>query len=115
MPVDQEPACSLLAVILAEGERGYGPSEGARRPAPRPADMASRHGAFLVVYEDGRPLACGGLKRLDDHTAEIKRMYVVAQAAVEALAGSLLGALEEEAWRLGTKARQGPSPVPGSI
>ncbi len=101
MPADQEPACSLVAATLAEGERAYGPSEGGQPPCATAAEMAPPHGAFLVVYEHGRPVACGGLKRLDDHTAEIKRMYVVAEARGRGLARSLLGALEEEARRLG--------------
>jgi len=63
--------------------------------------MAPPDGAFLVAYEHDRPLACGGLKRLDAKSAEIKRMYVVPQARGGGLGRSLLAALEEEARRLG--------------
>jgi len=33
-------------------------------------------GTFLVVEEDGIPIAMGGLERIDDETAEIRRMRV---------------------------------------
>ncbi len=62
--------------------------------------MGPPEGAFLVAYEDGRPVGCGGLKRLDDGTAEIK-LYVVPEARSRGLGRSLLSALEEEARRLG--------------
>ena len=39
--------------------------------------MTPPDGVFLVAYERGLPVACGGLKRLDDQTAEIKRMCVI--------------------------------------
>jgi GAF domain-containing protein/GNAT superfamily N-acetyltransferase len=36
--------------------------------------------AWLVLYEGGRPVGCGGLRMLDEGTAEIKRMFVLATA-----------------------------------
>ncbi len=33
-------------------------------------------GTFFVVEEDGKPIAIGGLKKVDDETGEIKRMRV---------------------------------------
>jgi GNAT superfamily N-acetyltransferase len=98
---DREPARSLIAAVLAEGDRAYGEPEGGETPSATAAEMAPPDGAFLVAYEHGRPVACGGLKCLDDQTAEIKRMYVVPEARSRGLARSLLSALEEEARRLG--------------
>lgn len=66
-----------------------------------PEQMAPPNGAFLVVRRDGEAVACGGIKRLDAETAEVKRMYVVPAARNSGLGGALLAALEAEARRLG--------------
>ena len=63
--------------------------------------MAPPGGTYLVIYEDGRPVAGGGIKRLPDGAAEIKRMYVVPEARSRGLARVLLGALEDAARSLG--------------
>ncbi len=53
---------------------------------------------FLVARDDdGTPLGCGGLRRLDDATAEIKRMYVPPQGRGRGVGASILQALEEQA------------------
>ncbi|MDF2191521.1 GNAT family N-acetyltransferase [Paraflavitalea sp. CAU 1676] len=33
-------------------------------------------GALLLAYQDGVAIACAGVRKLDDSTAELKRMYV---------------------------------------
>jgi len=98
---DREPARSLIAAVLSEGEKAYGKLDPDQVPSATPAEMTPPDGVFLVAYEQDRPLACGGLKRLDAETAEIKRMYVVPEARGRGLGRSLLAALEEEARRLG--------------
>ena len=48
-------------------ERHHGsPGSGAM---PDPAYFAPPDGAFLVAFEDGEPIACGGVGRWDDETA----------------------------------------------
>ncbi len=96
-----EPACSLIAEALAAGERTYGSAQGGETPSATPADMAPPDGPFSSPNERDLPVACGGLKRFDDRTAEIKRMYVIPKARGRGVARSLLMALEEEAQRLG--------------
>ena len=59
------------------------------------------HGAFLIAYDDGEPVACGGVRDLGDGVAEIKRMYVVPDARGRGVGERLLGQLEDEARRLG--------------
>jgi GNAT superfamily N-acetyltransferase len=98
---DCEPARSLIAAVLAEGEKAYGKLDPDELPSATPAEMTPPDGVFLVAYEQDRPLACGGLKRLDAETVEVKRMYVVPEARSRGLGRSLLAALEEEARRLG--------------
>jgi len=98
---DREPARSLITALLAAGEKVYGKLDADQVPSATPAEMAPPGGAFLVAYEHDRPLACGGLRRLDAETAEVKRMYVVPEARGRGLGRSLLAALEQEARRLG--------------
>jgi GNAT superfamily N-acetyltransferase len=66
-----------------------------------PDEMAPPDGAFLVGYEDGRPVAIGGLRPLGDGICEIKRMYVVPDARSRGIGRALLAALEDEGRRLG--------------
>lgn len=58
-------------------------------------------GAFLVGWVDGEPVACGGIARYDDATAEIRRMYVVPVERGRGLSRRVLTALEDEARTLG--------------
>src|SRR4051794_26394380 len=62
-----------------------------------PADFAPPGGAFVVVYEDGKPVAGGGIKRDQDGVAEIKRMYVAPAVRGRGLGRRLLDALEDQA------------------
>lgn len=58
-------------------------------------------GVFLVGRVGGEPVACGGIARYDDATAEIRRMYVVPAARGRGFARAVLEALEDEARALG--------------
>jgi GNAT superfamily N-acetyltransferase len=61
------------------------------------------HGFFLVALDEdtGAALACGGLKRLDDTTGEIKRMYTAPAGRRRGIGRALLARLEGEARALG--------------
>ena len=61
-------------------------------------------GVFLVVREDGRAIACGGICRYDAERAELKRMYVVPGARGRGLGRAVLEELEAKARRLGYRA-----------
>ena len=50
--------------------------------------------AWLVLYEDGEPVACAGLRPLGDRAGEIKRMFVVPAARGRGHARRLLAELE---------------------
>ncbi|HEX6548432.1 MAG TPA: GNAT family N-acetyltransferase [Candidatus Dormibacteraeota bacterium] len=58
-------------------------------------------GVFLVGYEDGRAVACGGVARYDESTAELRRMYVIPEARGQGRSRQLLEALEAAARGLG--------------
>jgi drug/metabolite transporter (DMT)-like permease/GNAT superfamily N-acetyltransferase len=72
------------------------------RVATQASDYAAPCGTFLVVYDDeGRAIACGGVRSLGNGTAEVKRMYVVPEARGDGVGSRLLTRLEDEARRLG--------------
>jgi GNAT superfamily N-acetyltransferase len=48
-------------------------------PRAGPAELSPPDGAFLVGWIEGRPVCCGGLKRLSGTTCEIKKIYVVSE------------------------------------
>jgi GNAT superfamily N-acetyltransferase len=60
-------------------------------------DFDGHGSAWLVVYEDDRAVACGGLRLLRADIAEIKRMFVTARARGQGHARLLLSELEERA------------------
>ena len=66
-----------------------------------PEEMAPPEGIFLIGYENERPIAIGGLRRLQDEICEIKRMYVVPDARSRGVGRALLTALEEAGRQLG--------------
>jgi putative acetyltransferase len=82
----------LLATY--EGEPGSG-------GLPAASIFEPPGGAFLVAWVDGEAVACGGIARYDDATAEIRRMYVVPAARGRGLSRHMLAALEDEARALG--------------
>jgi GNAT superfamily N-acetyltransferase len=91
------PARDLIAAMVDEMNELYGDIEGPNVPSATPADFAQPHGTFLVGYAEGQPVCAGGLKRLDERSAEIKRMYVVPVARRRGVARRLLTALEDAA------------------
>jgi GNAT superfamily N-acetyltransferase len=101
VPSGQPPATDLVEAMVQEVSAHYGRIDVPGAPSATPEDLGPPGGAFVVVYEDEAPLAGGGVKRLDDETCEIKRMYVVPEARGRGLAKVLLEALEAEALRLG--------------
>jgi GNAT superfamily N-acetyltransferase len=72
---------------------------------PEPGIFEPPDGAFLVGWEDGRAVACGGVCRYGhEATAELRRMYVIPAARGRGLARVLLAAIEAEARSLGYEA-----------
>lgn len=49
----------------------------------------------LVMYENGQAIGCGGFKKFDDQTAEIKRMFVLPEQRGKGLAKRILKAIED--------------------
>jgi ribosomal protein S18 acetylase RimI-like enzyme len=58
-------------------------------------------GAYLVAYQDDEPVACGAIRPLDDHHAEVRRIFVLTSARRRGLASAVMRALESRARGLG--------------
>ncbi len=66
-------------------------------------ELRPPHGAFIVVTSDGATVGCGALKRIDDTTAEIKRMWIHPDWRGLGLGRRLLVELEDVARRIGRR------------
>ena len=87
------PATALLAAMCAELTSRYG-----RPPSPYLAGEATQpRTVFLVAHLDGEPTGCGALRRIDETTVEVKRMYVAPAGRRRGLARRLLVELERYA------------------
>jgi putative acetyltransferase len=95
-------AASLISTLNAELMGRY-PEEGATHFRLDAEEVAEGRGAFLVAYVDGKPTGCGAIRRLDADAAEIKRMYVAADARGRGIGQAILTALEAESRRLGVR------------
>jgi GNAT superfamily N-acetyltransferase len=94
----------LLAGLQAELNARYGPQDdgGAAWWAElRPEHFSEPNGAFIVARLDGGIVGCGGLRRYDDRTGELKRMYTAAPARGRGAARAVLRHLERCAADLG--------------
>ena len=104
VPLDEEPAASLVAAMRAEMAELYDDLDidGSEMPKAGPGELGPPGGTFLVgVDATGRPVCCGGIKRLEGGACEIKRMYVVPEARAKGVGRGLLEALEDTARTLG--------------
>ncbi len=70
-------------------------------PSADPAEVAPPVGAWVVAYVGGQAVGCGGIKRLDDEAAELKRIYLAESARGHGLGRRLLEQLEAHALALG--------------
>jgi GNAT superfamily N-acetyltransferase len=75
--------------------------DGDSMPRAGPAELSPPGGIFVVGYLGDQLACCGGVKRLDDTTCEIKKMYVIPALRGRGLARELLGELERRARDLG--------------
>ncbi len=98
---DESPGRELMGELIALLDEQYPGRAAKPGSVTTPDEMAAPHGIFLVGYEDGRPVAIGGVRRLQDDVCEIKRMYVVPGARSRGAGRALLQELENTARELG--------------
>ena len=83
-------AAALVADLCDELSRRYG-----RPPSPYTMDEAAGPRAgFVVARWNGEPVGCGALRRIDEATVEVKRMYVAPAARRHGIARRVLSELE---------------------
>lgn len=83
-------AAKLVADLCDELSRRYH-----RPPSPYTMEEAADPRAgFVVARLHGEPVGCGALRRIDETTVEIKRMYVAPDARRRGIARGILAGLE---------------------
>lgn len=90
----------LLAGLVAEYDERY-PGMGFdadwMAEESTPADFVPPSGAFVALIDDGATVAGGAFRRLDDDTAELKRIWVAPTARQRGLGRRVLAELERRA------------------
>ena len=119
--IHQEKITSAVAGLLigqlnAELLETY-PEPGATHFRLDPDEVGPGRGVFLVAYENGRPAGCGAVRRIDQNTAELKRMYVVPSFRRRGISRLLLEARRGRGsppWCHAPRTRNGNTPACGS-
>lgn len=93
-------ATRLITALNAELQATF-PEPGANHFSLRDSQVSAGEGAFLVAYLDDLAVGCGAVRRLDETTAELKRMYVDPSVRGQGIGRALVEALEREARLLG--------------
>jgi GNAT superfamily N-acetyltransferase len=97
--IDSPEGARLAQAHLDEMERRYGQEDEWDGLAPE--QLAPPHGTFLIAWIDDAAVGCGGLRRIDDATGEIKRMYVDDDARRQGIARGVLEQIEATAREVG--------------
>jgi GNAT superfamily N-acetyltransferase len=91
---DDAAGQDLRAAQRSELDSRYGSDDHEPGAAPSAADID----VFLVaVTPSGDAIGCGALRRLDAHSAEVKRMYVEPASRGSGVATAQLRSLEQQA------------------
>lgn len=93
-------AVRLIAALNAELKAAF-PEPGATHFSLSSTQVEAGDGAFVIAYLDNVAVGCGAVRRLDDVTAELKRMYVAPPVRGRGIGRALVEALEREARLLG--------------
>jgi ribosomal protein S18 acetylase RimI-like enzyme len=102
---DDPEARELIAAMEAWITEHFGPPTAEHQTSiVAAAEMVPPTGAFVVVLDDGRPVAGGGIRRLEEGVAEVKRMYVAGEARGRGHGRRVLEELERAAVDLGYRA-----------
>ena len=95
---DSDIATTMVEELQQEYVIRYG---GRDATTVEPDQFAPPSGAFFIVYVDGEPAGCSGLRRHDDDNVEVKRMFVRRPFRGRGLSRWLLAQVEERGRALG--------------
>jgi GNAT superfamily N-acetyltransferase len=103
VPGDDPAATGAVATMEGEVEADLGPMTPDRTSTVAPAEMVPPNGWFVLLVDDadGRVVGGGGVRRLEEGVAELKRMWVDPSLRGQGLGRRLLAALEAAAADLG--------------
>ncbi|WP_250293586.1 GNAT family N-acetyltransferase [Streptomyces atroolivaceus] len=94
VPYNHPDARHLTQALRAEQLGLYGFADD---PDATPEADFDPPGLFLVAHLGQEAIGCGGVRFLDEHTGEVKRMYVSIGARGQGTGRQLLGNLEQHA------------------
>lgn len=103
-PADGAAAATLLAGFDGEIARLYPSQDPATMLRTHASEFQPPRGAFLVAYAGDVPVGCGGVRRLADGIAEVKRVFVAPQARSRGVARRIVTELERLAAERGYRA-----------
>ena len=86
--------------LASRFEEGFDPS---RDKAGEMNEMTPPAGVFMLARLEGDPVGCGGLKRIDETTGEIKRVWTAPSARGLGVARRIVRRLEAAARDMGLK------------
>lgn len=87
-----------FAELEGRFDEGFDP---AASSAPTLDEFAPPSGCFLIAWESGRAVGCGGFKRFSADQAYLKRMWVDEDMRGRGVGSALLAALENRAAAIG--------------
>jgi GNAT superfamily N-acetyltransferase len=90
----------MIEAFVGWAEATYGSYDRDAAPA-HPHEIAPPGGVFLVAWDGEEPVGSAALKRLDEHTGEVKRVHVADGARRRGAGKALMERLEEEGRALG--------------
>jgi GNAT superfamily N-acetyltransferase len=93
---------ALIAALDADLSFTY-PEPGANHFRLDPDEVTPGRGILLIARDGVTAVGCGAVRLIDDHTAEIKRMFTIPSARGKGFGRAILAALEAEATRLGAR------------
>jgi putative acetyltransferase len=99
---DSPDARRLISALDAHLASRY-PPEQRFGPNLKPEHLVAGLGTFVIARLDGLAIGCGALRRLDEATVEVKRMYVEPDVRGRGVAKAILESLEHSASALGAR------------
>lgn len=93
VPLTNPDAQMLMDAMTVDVSAIYGTHPGHITITPEPFTPPT--GQFVVAYLDEAPVGCAGLRRVDDRTAQLHRVFVREEARGQGVAAAMMRALED--------------------